>query len=154
LALADSQSVVLWNTATRRKVKQIQVKPGVQLISFGISADARMLAMGYTDDTITLHDCRSGELLDTISSHLSGVEWIAFSPDGKTLATASGRLIKLWNVPTRREMFSLDLPSIVIYVAFTPDGNGLLTAEKSGVTHLWRAPQMEAIPPPQQAKAE
>jgi WD40 repeat protein len=145
MAIAEKESVVLWDTSTRRTVRRIQAKRGGSLISLGISADARMLAMGYTDDTITLHDGNTGAWLASIRSHLSGVEWVAFSADSKSLATASGRYVKLWHIPTRREMLSLELPSMVISVAFTPDGNGLLTAEMGGITRVWQAPAFNQI---------
>jgi WD40 repeat protein len=97
--------------------------------------------MGYTDDTFTLHNCKTGHQLASIPSHVSGVNWISFSPDGKTLATASGRWVKLWNVKTLREMFPLELSSWAIFVAFTPNGAGLVTGEVNGTTRFWPSPR-------------
>ena len=76
----------------------------------------------------------------------------AFSPDGRTLATAGGRWVRLWNVATRRAMFSAELSTQVIWVEFTPDGNGLLTADIGGKAHLLRAPPLEEVP--QTAKSQ
>src|SRR5262249_49933890 len=145
LAVVGAKSVVLWDTARRSTLKEIHSNHPHALVSFGISADAQMLALGYTDDTFALHDCATGRQIASIPSHVSGVEQLAFSPDGKTLASSSGRWVRLWNVATRREMFAVELPRMAFYVAFTPDGTGLLTAEMGGITRLWRAPALEEI---------
>ena len=152
LAVESVKSVLLWDTATHRIIKEIYSNHESGIIGFAISADATMLAMGYTDDSVTLHDCGTGERIATIPSHVCGVEWIAFSPDGRTLATAGGRWVRLWNVATRRAMFSAELSTQVIWVEFTPDGNGLLTADIGGKAHLLRAPPLEEVP--QTAKSQ
>ncbi len=140
-------SVLLWDTRLRRTVREIAGAPGKQPVGSTLSWDGRWVAMGYTDDSFSLHDCASGRLIATVPSHVSGVECLAFSPDGKTLATASGHWVKLWNVVTLREMFSLELPRMAIFVGFLPDGNGLLTADVVGNTQLWRAPDLDRLPP-------
>lgn len=147
LAVHGGNSVLLWDWVARRPLPPVPAKRGAQMIGFGISADASLVAMGYTDDTITLNDARTGEQLASIPSNLAGVEWVSFSPDGRTLATASIRSVKLWNLATRRELFTLDLSSQVILVEFTSDGTGLLTAEMAGVTRFWRVPLMEQAGP-------
>jgi WD40 repeat protein len=55
-----------------------------------------------------------GELVFTLRGHTNIVWGVAFSPDGKLLASASGPLlsrgpgeIKLWNAATGKERFSL-----------------------------------------------
>jgi WD40 repeat protein len=61
--------------------------------------------------------------------HTAEVHWAAFSPNGKTLATASeDRTVRLWHVATGQELFALEgHDSPVEYVAFYPDGRRLLT---------------------------
>jgi WD40 repeat protein len=53
------------------------------------------LAAGGSDDTVYLYDTDAGVLYDTLKGHDDAVTALAWSPDGKTLAsTAGGPLLK------------------------------------------------------------
>jgi WD40 repeat protein len=72
-------------------------------------------------------DLSSWELQHTLTGHLDWVRSVAFSPDGRTLASGSfDTTIKLWDVTTRREIATLKGHSwSVKSVAFSPDGKTL-----------------------------
>jgi len=58
------------------------------------------------DDTIKLWDSQSGTELKTLHGHTDSVfaNIVAFSPDGKTLASGGGdNTIKLWDVSALTE---------------------------------------------------
>jgi WD40 repeat protein len=66
---------------------------------------------------------------------------IAFSPDGKLLATASGtpgrRTAQVWDAATGAELWAIDSPVNVFNVAFSPDGKTLATGNFDGRVELW-----------------
>ena len=64
---------------------------------------------------------------------------LAFSPDGKTLASASGRIIELWNVETRQNVATLEGHLDTIYfLSYSPDGNTLASiAVFDETVRLW-----------------
>jgi WD40 repeat protein len=74
------------------------------------------------------------------------IESVAFSPDGKLLATVGGEYraptapgeIKLWDVSSGKELLSLQGHLGPVHgVAFAPDGKTLASASADGTAKLW-----------------
>jgi WD40 repeat protein len=96
------------------------------------------------DQKVRLYDCRTGkELSPPLLGHLSGVERVAFAPDGRTLVSASRQWVKFWNLATRREVASYQQPARVLLTTFSTDGSTLLTSDGAGrFIQIWRAPAL------------
>ena len=73
---------------------------------------------------------RGGQSKAKLEGHGDGVTSVAFSPDGKTLATGStDRTVKLWDVATAKEAATLaGHKNWVTSVRFSPDGKVLAAA--------------------------
>jgi len=66
---------------------------------------------------------------------------LSFSPDGRTLVSASRQMVKFWNVATWREVASYQQPERVLMTTFSNDGSTLLTSDGAGrFIQIWRAP--------------
>ena len=74
-----------------------------------------------------------------LTSHGGAVDSVAFSHDGKTLATGNADgTVRLWDVATHRQIAALTGPvGAVNSVAFSPDGATLATGNGDGTVRWW-----------------
>jgi WD40 repeat protein len=87
---------------------------------------------------VSLWDATDGEMLRTIAAHKTVVMGIAFSPDGGRLATGSlDTTVKVWDLSTGKELFTLGHTSSALNPVFSPDGNRLAVDQGDGSLYLW-----------------
>ena len=80
-----------------------------------------------------------GDQFHVWQDHLGLVSCLAFSPDGRLLATGSrDRSVILWDLATRSKVATLTgHAKEVVAVAFAPDGETLATGSDDGLVRLW-----------------
>ncbi|MFI6740534.1 AAA family ATPase [Nonomuraea sp. NPDC050451] len=143
--------VRLWDVRTRRQVGEQRGDHGPRVDKVRFSPDGELLATGGTDGKAQLWEVRTmrrtgpelpagdpGANLDDVSPQ--SVSDIAFSPDGRTLATAGvDQSVRLWDTRTQREIGDglKGHTGPVSEVAFSPDGRTLATASADHSVRLW-----------------
>lgn len=105
-----------------------------------MSPDGKTLAVGV-GSRVELMDPANGRVRETLEGHTGSMNWVAFSPDGKTLASVAADVgksgIRLWNTANGRSLETLRDGGEKNYseVAFSPDGKTLV-ANGPGI-QLW-----------------
>lgn len=76
--------------------------------------------------------------LPLFAGHQAEAWTVAFSPDGKTLASGGDdHVVRLWDIQTGLQKGMLRHPSLVSRLAFSPDGQSLATACFDNCMRLW-----------------
>jgi WD40 repeat protein/serine/threonine protein kinase len=132
----------LWDVATGHKRADLagRLLPVVGCAAV-FSPDGRRLAYSTEDSAIHVWDLEAGAEAHVLRGHTSHIRALAFSPDGKRLASGSmyaENAARLWDLATGKEIAVLcGHRNEVISVAFSPDGTRLATASLDQTARLW-----------------
>jgi WD40 repeat protein len=122
LATSSQRSIRLWDTATGRQLFEL---PTDAIPTLAYSADGKRLISNEAGGKYHLWDTATGKLVVKIGdapyslTHLG----VAFSPDGKRVAAAVGKEVRVYDAVTGRQVASLGPhESVIDQVTFSPDG--------------------------------
>ncbi len=163
------RTVKVWDPSTGSRIFELVHDDAVHDLAF--SADGRWMITSSWDNTARLWESETGRELARLAEpagvgetaqiwespphqgaplqHEGPVTAVAFSPNGKWLATAGrDRAARLWETATGRETARLAHPEEVTQLAFSPDGRLLATGmgddrqdkQRPTTVGLWEVP--------------
>jgi WD40 repeat protein len=143
-------TVWLWNTETHKAVPTLRGHSGrVHALAYSPKWDRPLLATGDSEFKVRIWDLTAGgdlttdDALHTLLGHTDYVVCVVFSPDGKYLASASLKEVKVWDTRTGIELKTLGkMAGSIRWVAFNPDGQHLAAGggyRGKGEIKIWDA---------------
>jgi RNA polymerase sigma factor (sigma-70 family) len=150
LAVAAGSALHLVDSTTGHQLFKLPASGGPCRLAF--SSDGRTLLAGGWDKTLRLWEVATGKEVFHVEG-LDPVNAVAFAPDGRRVAAATGWVqgkILLFDVPTGRELAGLHgHDAYVGALAFAPDGNTLASGQRDTTILLWdvAAARGKLVPP-------
>jgi WD40 repeat protein len=155
VASGDSEQVVLWDVKSGRVLRRIPYAAGVNALAF--SPDAKRLACaGDTAKPIRIYDLDGDDApVTTVDGGAGFKAWLAFSPDGATLAGScevkfsggSRSSLRLWHSTSGRLLHKVG--GSFCAGAFSPDGKRMAASageSYSGVYDVATGKKLRALP--------
>jgi WD40 repeat protein len=141
------QKVWLWDVRSKRVIHVLEGHTD-RIWALNFSPDGRQLVSSGRDGTIRFWNPTSGRLEHTLRGPAGqAIGCCLFSPDGKTLATATSRIsdegehdgrIHLWDLSTLQIREALQgHTDEVLSVAFSPNGDTLASCGRDRIIRLW-----------------
>jgi WD40 repeat protein len=125
----------------------VQVRRGFgsQVVDAAPSPDGRRVAVGNGDGSLRVFDLRTAKpTTPRVHAGHGGIYSLAFSPDGRFLASGSapGGEVRVWDARTGKPVTgSLSSEQVgVVGIAFSPDGSQLVATGLNGTLHRWSMP--------------
>ena len=149
IAPSPDKMITVWDLTTGQAKARFQEEKaaaaalspdGTTLVTF--RPYAGRAASPAASKTVELWNTATGRLRTTFQVHDLSVVAVAFSPDGKILATG-GQIneVALWDATTGKERLSFDQGesgySAVVSLRFSPDGKSLASGNDRGTVRIW-----------------
>jgi serine/threonine protein kinase/WD40 repeat protein len=154
-AAVRTNEVALWRVPDGVKLAGYPVPPfdilgGTYGTPFATATDLSVAAVA-PGNTIHLLDLSTGRVRWSARAALETVKALSLSPDGKTLASASGFVesdVRLWDVPSGGELPRLQgHRAWVGGLVFWPDSKQLASASADQTIRLWNLTDRSNVPP-------
>jgi hypothetical protein len=123
-------------------------RQGAPFLSAAFSPDGALLAVACDDKTVQLWQPHSQQLRRVLVGHTDRVWSVAFSPNGRLLASAAGEWehqdepgeVRIWDVTTGALLHSLTGHTGPVFsVAFSGDGKTVASASADRTVRIWDA---------------
>ena len=144
LVTSTEDHITLWELPAGTKLASYPCEQASNLdpaTGFAATSDLHLAAYGARTGQLRVIDLRTGKELWHAQASKQFITALAFSPDGKTLASAAGfgeSDIRLWDVASGKEIGRLEgHQSWVGALVFWPDGMKLASASADQTIRTW-----------------
>jgi WD40 repeat protein len=136
----EDGSVALWDVSSGRGLRNMGIPaslPGVNTEDVAFSPNGKLLAAIDTHAMVAVWNVSTARRLLKFQGHRGLAHAVAFSSNGKLLATSAGDGAAVWNASTGTRIGAFTGSGSVNDVAFSHDGKRLATAGDNGTVGIW-----------------
>ena len=139
-AACDNGFVLVRDAETGKAIVTLGRRQDGPLTAVAFSPDGKLLAAGGADKSVSLWDVATGKEVRSFGGHAVNVTTVQFSPDGRTLLTASGGTVYLSDVAAGTDLFRFEAGTEGAHAAaFSPNGKLIVAAGPEGQLRGWQA---------------
>jgi WD40 repeat protein len=138
IVAAEDVNLLIWNKTKKEVVKKIRAHKGITL-SVACSPDEKHVASGGdgSDQTIKIWSINTGKLMATLTGHEHAIGELAFSPNGKLLASVSyDKTLKIWDTISYKLLQSIQEDEEIETVTFSRDSRYIVTGSSTAIK-IW-----------------
>lgn len=139
LSASDNKTVKLWDVNNGRELRSAGDAASLDFVeSIAFAGDGKSFASS-ADKAVELYDSSTGMKLRTFDSRAAGFYAVAFSANGRWLASGSkDKTVRLWDTTIGREMPALvGHTGYVTSISFSKDGRWLASASLDKTIRIW-----------------
>jgi WD40 repeat protein/tRNA A-37 threonylcarbamoyl transferase component Bud32 len=148
-AATEGGTLKLWDSFTGRECLTLPTNTLEGFLAAAFSPDGKRLAAPCAMNTVKVWDAATGRVVHSLTGHAGPVDFVAFRPDGKQVASggavydpSTGRPIrsevKLWDALTGREACALVADKELVHeMVYSPDSTQLAAAYHDGTVKVW-----------------
>ncbi|MDX1417646.1 MAG: hypothetical protein R3293_25810, partial [Candidatus Promineifilaceae bacterium] len=140
--------MIIWDSQTG-ELLWIQETSQYGSKDVAFSPDGNRAATADNDGTVRVWDLNAAEgerLLLSLAGHGSSVRSVAYSPDGRFIASAGANQIHVWDAQTGEALYTLPgHKKVVLDIAFSPNGSYLAGAGADGTVRIYLLPVEELM---------
>jgi len=149
----DSGSISLWNSETGQPAREPLDTSTTLAVSIGFSPEGSYVAAcGFSDDCgdsfVQTLDISTGEKVLNLSGHTDGVRSVAYSSNGRFIATGSDdRTVRLWDAAIGTPIATLSGHSAwARSVTFTPNCQSIVSGSSDKTIRIWTLRRVSSSP--------
>jgi len=145
-------TIRIWRVATRRTIETLTGDTdAIEDLAFAPGPSGQILASASRDGTVRIWNLSTGHADAVLPFRGSFMRSVAFSPDGKTLATGGSDMkVTLWNIAdlSRPELAQTltGATKTIISLAYSPGGKTIAATETNGGAMMWSTAGGTGVP--------
>jgi WD40 repeat protein len=135
-SISEDETLKIWDT--RKGSILFSIDGHGTLRSVDVAPGGQLLAIAGADTVVSLINPETGELLRKLTGHSTWIRSLAFSPDGKYLASAAdnGKVL-VWNLSSYKVFSKYELKGWCYDLEFSPDARYLSIANEKNQVQFY-----------------